>query len=163
MSVSYSKWVRVGTSVIRNFILWQTKSIIIGWSGEVMVPDKQGSDNRGCTVLTIFWLAFHCLCICFQLWVCEGQGVHPWPGDIKAYKKELKKKVLKWISNFFIDESYLFIVWLLNISIFIQSVPVSFMEVLSFWEGNATRVILFVDHLYRHTLKTLTAQQRILI
>jgi hypothetical protein len=29
------------------------------------------------------------------IWVCEGQGVHPWPGDIKAYKKELKKKVLK--------------------------------------------------------------------
>lgn len=30
-----------------------------------------------------------------EIWVCENQGVHPWPGDIFSYKKTLKKKVEK--------------------------------------------------------------------
>ena len=30
-----------------------------------------------------------------EIWVCENQGIHPWPGTIQDYKEELRKKVMK--------------------------------------------------------------------
>lgn len=30
-----------------------------------------------------------------EIWVCDKKTVKPWPGDIKSYKADLKKQVLK--------------------------------------------------------------------
>ena len=34
-----------------------------------------------------------------EIWVCQKQGVHPWPGDIQSYKAALKKKAMKYLGR----------------------------------------------------------------
>lgn len=47
---------------------------------------------------------FALLQVANEIWVCEKQGIHTWPGDIQSYKDRLRKKVSKWHNHSSVTE-----------------------------------------------------------
>lgn len=53
-------------------------------------------DIHDCVLYPCFFAVFFAVSqVAKEIWVCDGQRVQPWPGDIQSYKRKLKKEAMK--------------------------------------------------------------------